>query len=131
MLRAGFTYHRASGIQLVLGVAVGLGLVEAALLHLVLNAWIPALAWVVSGLEFYGLVWIVGLNRSLPRRPIKVKIDGLLVRYGLLYETFISWHLIEEIETEGLQNLPRRAKGLLVDSPNALQREIDAHRTLQ
>ena len=65
--REGFTYHRAGGIRLLLGVGVGLGLIEATVLHLVLNAWSPVVAWLVVGLELYGLVWIVGLIRSLLR----------------------------------------------------------------
>ena len=41
---SGFTHHRETGLRLVLCVAIALGFVEAAVLHLVQSAWIPLVA---------------------------------------------------------------------------------------
>ena len=108
--RSGFTYHRETGLRLLLCVGIALGFVEAAVLHLLLSAWIPVVAWIVMGLEIYGLVWIVGLIRSLSRRLVVPSPKGLLVRYGLLYETFLPWALIKEVRTDDLGGARRYSR---------------------
>lgn len=59
-----------------------LGLVETAVLHLVLAQWSGKVAWVATGVGLFSLVYIVGLAKSLLYLPSRVEPDMLLLRLG-------------------------------------------------
>lgn len=82
---AGFTYHRESGLRLLLPTLPLLGIGDILLLELVL---LPhAATWlrvVVHGLAIYGLIWLVGLYASLRARPHRLADGRLTLHRGIL-----------------------------------------------
>jgi hypothetical protein len=82
---AGFTYHRESGLRMLLPILPLLALGDVLLIDLVLLP--DAVTWlrvIVHGLAIYGLLWLVGLYASLRARPHQLA-DGKLTLYrGIL-----------------------------------------------
>jgi hypothetical protein len=82
---AGFTYHRESGLRLLLPILPLLGLGDILLLELVL---LPhAAVWlrvVIHGLALYGLIWLIGLYASLRTRPHQLADGRLTLHRGIL-----------------------------------------------
>jgi hypothetical protein len=82
--------------------------------HLLVHRWSRVLAWIISGLTVYGVIWLAGVARSLELRPVLVGGGYLVVRYGLLFRSRIPRTAIREIR-KGMDQragvvLPRRSK---------------------
>lgn len=82
---AGFTYHRESGLRMLL-LALPLLLVgDVLLLELVLfPRAAPWLRIVLHALSIYGLAWLVGLYASVRARPHRIADGQLALHRGLL-----------------------------------------------
>ena len=81
-----FAYAEASGHRM-LAMIVGAAVVfEGVPVHLLLQHWSLAAAWVCTALDAYALLWTVALARSICLRPILVSGDRVVIRIGLLYE---------------------------------------------
>ena len=74
-----FTCLRA-WTPLLAGLLVLLG-VEIVGVHLLVSLASPTIAWVLTALSLYGVLWLVGDAQAARHRPILV--DRLLVRVGL------------------------------------------------
>ena len=76
-------YHR--GARPMLWVLAGAGLVELVVLHVIaLVFWGPKLAWPLFALSEVGLLYVLGLIRSLDKLPTLIFADRVEVRTGLL-----------------------------------------------
>lgn len=93
-----FTYHKDNGALGVLGVLLGVALVELFCVHLLLHNWSPVFTWILTILSAYGVIQIFGLMKSIPRTPIKVEQDTLKIRLGIFLEAEIPLDNIKEIE---------------------------------
>ena len=92
-----FTVHREVGYA---GVVIGLGMavvVEAVALHALLGQWSSTVAWILSGLSVYALVWLIGDYRALAARPIRLDRTRLALRVGLRWEAEIPLRSIVAI----------------------------------
>ncbi|WP_299463820.1 hypothetical protein [uncultured Microscilla sp.] len=94
-----FSYHRKSGTVLLLGVFAFMVVVEAFVLHILLEQWSIIAAWILTGLSIYSLLQIIGFARSLGKRPSVICPDELRLNYGILSETTISLAEIASIQT--------------------------------
>jgi hypothetical protein len=117
-----FTYHKESGARAVLGVFIGLVLIETFALHLLLLEWNEIIAWVLFGLSFYTALQLFGFTKSLSRRPIRIEEKKLKLRYGILSET--------EIKLADIVSIQKWTKD--PDENNVFQKlsplgELDAH----
>jgi len=54
-------------------------------MHLLLRRWSHAAAWISAAAGVYGLIWIVGLRRSLRLQPILIDESTLVLRIGFLW----------------------------------------------
>jgi hypothetical protein len=54
-------------------------------MHLLLQRWSHTAAWISAAAGVYGLVWIVGLRRSLRLQPILIDASTLMLRIGFLW----------------------------------------------
>jgi hypothetical protein len=80
------TLHRRSSWNVV---ALGLGLVivvETVPTHLVAMERAPAVAWALSALSLYALLWLIGDSQALRLRPCRLEDDALRVRVGLRWK---------------------------------------------
>jgi len=110
---AAFTQHRGSGLGGMVGALSFACAVEAVGVHLLVAEWNAAVAWVLTGFSIYGMIWLVGLGRSVALRPTIVGRDALRVRIGALYEAVVPFEAIESVTQ--LRGAPanRRAPGYL------------------
>lgn len=107
-----YASHRKSGLGGVIGALALACAGEAAGVHLLVEQWSPAAAWALTALSVYGILWLVGLGRSVALRPTVLSADGLRVRVGLLWEMAIPFGCIAAV-TAGASGTPRRAPGHL------------------
>ena len=78
--------------------------------HILAVKWSTTLAWVLTGLSFYSALQLIGIIRSVPKRPITVRNNQMILRFGILSETVIPYDAIERIETANSSNFDK-AKG--------------------
>lgn len=110
-----FSYHRAAGTQMVLGVFIFLIIIEAVAVHLLLQGWSIVAAWILTGLSIYGCLQILGILKSLSRRPIALGKNSLSVRYGIMNETNIPYSQI--VLTTSFTHSVEKSDGFIHLSP--------------
>jgi hypothetical protein len=95
----GFTYHRESGLRMLLPMLPLLAAGDVLLLELVLlphaAAWLRVVAHVLA---IYGLVWLVGLYASLRARPHQLALGRLVLHRGMLRQLEVPLAEIESID---------------------------------
>lgn len=115
-----FQYAQASGwgtLPMFLAIAV---VFEAFPVHLLLRHWSPLAAWICTGLDAYGILWLVAMTRAAALRPILVPNRGavnapdrILFRLGLIWEAELSSESIKSCVRVSGPGPNRRAKGYL------------------
>lgn len=110
---AAFTQHRRSGIGGMIGALAFACAVEAAVVHLLVARWNPTVAWVLTATSGYGVLWLVGLGRSIVLRPTTLGPDGLRVRVGMLHEARVPVDAIASVTPVRAAPANRRARGYL------------------
>ncbi|MFK8007338.1 MAG: hypothetical protein AB8H03_13250, partial [Saprospiraceae bacterium] len=83
---------------LVFGVFIGLVVVETFAFHILVERWSPIVAWIGTGLSLYSMVQIIGIIKSASRRPIILKDEKVLLRFGIMSETDVAYEDIERVE---------------------------------
>jgi len=81
--------------------------------HLLVARWSTLAAWILTAVSLYGMIWLLGLSRSLLLLPTIVGPDSLEIRYGLLARLQIRREEIAQVErlknaSPGAAVLPRR-----------------------
>ena len=112
-----FTVHRTSSYVPVL-VAIAMALiVETVAVHFLVRLHSIALAWTLTILSLYTLLWLIGDYRALVARPIRVTATHLRFRYGLRWEADIPREVIAnpQVLPPALGPTPKE-KGRLVAS---------------
>jgi hypothetical protein len=92
-----FTIHERVGNADIFGVLPLLCLLEIPAVHLLLQHWSPALAWIATGVSLYGVIWLIGLARAFRLRPVLVGRDYLYLRYGLLFQLRVPKEMIAHV----------------------------------
>lgn len=82
----------------VLGAIIFLVIAETFIFHLLLQRWSETAAWILSGLSIYSGLQLLGLSRSMSKRPIYVQEDRLELRYGIFGETSVPLSDICKVE---------------------------------
>jgi hypothetical protein len=93
-----FSYHKESGILVILGVLLFVALVELFSVHLLLHENYKTAAWVLSIISLYGLIQLIGLMKSIPHTPIRLEENQLVVRMGIFQEAAIPYAFIDTVE---------------------------------
>ena len=112
-----FSYHKKSGISLIIGTLVGVVLVETFAAHLLLERWNETVAWIASALSIYGILQLIAIARSAAQRPIRIEAKNqlLYLTYGFFAAAEIPLTDIERIDRTS-RSLPER-EGHLFLSP--------------
>lgn len=93
-----FSNYKGSGILSTLGAVIFLVGVEMITIHILASKWSTTLAWVLTGLSIYSAIQLIGIIRSVPKRPIIIKDKQLILRFGMLSETIIPFEVINTID---------------------------------
>lgn len=78
-----FTVHEKSGWSSVVAGLVVLIVAESIGAHLLLQLWSRRAAWIMTSLDLYGMLWLLGDFNALRARPSLIADDVLRIRYGL------------------------------------------------
>ncbi|MEQ6165671.1 hypothetical protein AAOE16_00635 [Ekhidna sp. MALMAid0563] len=92
-----YSYHQKTSTQMVLGVFFFIIMIEAIAVHLLLQSWSQVVAWILTCLSIYGCFQILGILKSLSRRPISIKNDAVILRYGIMNEVEVPYNQIKQI----------------------------------
>jgi len=99
-----FTLHRKTMAgDLFFCVAV-LSLIEILPVHLLVSHWSATAAWILTALSIYGAIWLMAMARAFTLRPMLVSTDGIVVRYGLLFNLRIPAGKIRAVRTQAPTN---------------------------
>ena len=93
-----FSHHKNSGSLALFGVIILIIFGESIALHFLLTSWNNTVAWVLTGLSLYTLFQIFGFARSLPKRPISITTNSIILKYGIINEVEIRFSEIDQIE---------------------------------
>jgi hypothetical protein len=101
-----FTYHRTSSYG-ALGFAFLIAtLAEAIPIHILVARWRPGVAWLLTALAGYGLLWFLADYRATRLRPILFDGETLTIRTGLRWTIQIPRASIVAIHTTPPQSEP-------------------------
>jgi hypothetical protein len=92
-----FTYHKDSGTIALLIAVIFIVAIETFVIHILVLRWNNTVAWILTFLSIYSAIQILGLLRSMPKRPISIENGRLYLRYGIMNETTIEFNKIESI----------------------------------
>ncbi|MCB1216186.1 hypothetical protein KDL44_02265 [bacterium] len=117
-----FSYHeRCDYGSLVLAVSILAGFELVAVHALVASLWSHSLAWLLSGLSAYGLLWLRADYVASTRRPLEIRDGLLLLRCGLRWTAVVPLELIESLDMlqeQARQSAPGELRMLLCGDPN-------------
>src|SRR6266852_1090130 len=83
------TSHRRPGWGGVLVAFAMIVIVESVAMHVLISLWSAKLAWTVTALSSYSLVWLLGDYRALVLRPTLLTSSALRLRIGMRWQTEI------------------------------------------
>lgn len=113
--RQHFTYHRKSGY---VGILTGMMMVlvaETVALHVIVQHWSAAAAWVLTILSIYGALWLIGDYHMIRTHPIVLTDETLYLRIGMRWRANIPVQNVSGI----LLGTPRNSK-----SPDYLRASV-------
>ncbi len=93
-----FSYHKKHETIILLWVVIFMCLVEAILVHILVAHWSITIAWIFTAISLYTAIQLLGIIKSIPRRPIAIENGKLKLRYGFISETSIPIDNISGIE---------------------------------
>ena len=114
-----FSVHRTSTYASILA-GIGMALVmETVAVHFLVRIRSTALAWTLTALSVYTLLWLIGDYRALVSRPIRVTATQLRFRYGLRWEVDIPRDAIGAMEllSPALAPTPKQEGRLVASLP--------------
>ncbi|GAB3890305.1 hypothetical protein [Spirosoma agri] len=117
-----FTTYRKSGqVALTVGIIL-VGLIETAGIHLLINRWNPTAAWIATLVGLYGLLFLVADLTASVKRPVLVRNDHVLLRFGLRGQVYISKEHIKRVDSirDKPTPSPETMNGTLLSTPNVL-----------
>jgi hypothetical protein len=129
----GFTVHERNGWGTIVACILAMIGFESIGMHLLVQMWSVKAAWIVTALDLYGALWLIGDYHALRLRPSYAKDGILYIRYGLRWNAEVPMGEIEGVE-EVRSEADWKQKGILkmamLDEPKYLVRlrqPITAH----
>ncbi|WP_078379936.1 hypothetical protein [Sutcliffiella halmapala] len=118
-----YTYHKSSQIKTIVIVFSILIIAEGALFHFLIQRWSDIAAWILTVLNVYALMYMVGLYNSVRFLPHMIKQGKLFIHLGFQSSIEIDIDNIESIrqakEIDLGEKIPRDTyySLLQIDSP--------------
>lgn len=112
-----YTYYKKSGVKAAVGVFLFLVAIETFVIHILVERWNVAAAYILTFLSLYTCLQMFALLRSMNQRLISIdKEEGVLrMKYGFFNHTEIPLDQIENIELNS-RSLPAE-KSMVAFSP--------------
>jgi hypothetical protein len=85
-----FSYHLKSGYGVTIALMIGLSLIEIVLVHLVVHQFNPTVAWILTFLTLYTVLWLIGDYQAIRLHPIVVDDTHLHLRAGMRWRVSLS-----------------------------------------
>src|SRR5262249_2312841 len=92
-----FSMHRRSHYGVVIGVFLFLLGSEAVATHVVVAHWSRGAAWLLSASSVWAALWLIGDAHALRLQPLRVTAEGLAVRVGIRWRTFVPHEALLDI----------------------------------
>jgi len=118
-----FTVHERSGWPTVLACIIVLIVAEGIGMHLLLSRWTPVAAWIWTGLDLWGIVWLLGDYQALRLRRSSIDGEALHLRYGMRWSVSVPLAKIvsvEEVRAEAEWKRKDVLKVAMLDEPRWL-----------
>ena len=94
-----FTYHKTIQYGILFWVIFVITIITAPVLHFLLIQWHVSVAWVVTGLTIYSLIWFCGDYNIIKHKPIVLLENKLLIRIGIRWKADIALPNIQNVES--------------------------------
>ena len=138
------TVHERSGWGTVVVCFVVLISFECVGVHLLVQQWSAKVAWTLTALDLYGVLWLIGDYRALRLRPTLIRPGGIELRYGRRLRATIPRDNIAAVENisdetqwkkkgtiklallEAPKYLIRLRQPVIAESVAGIKRKIDA-----
>ncbi len=121
---AAFSGHRESGFLALLGAVGFLVVIETAVAHLVVGHWYPVVAWWLTGLGGYTLLFLLAHAHAVRLSPLLLAADSLTVRVGFVWQLAVPRAAVAAAEAIGEAPAPGaatlNAAKVLLAAPNVL-----------
>ncbi|MGF7033845.1 hypothetical protein J2T17_004793 [Paenibacillus mucilaginosus] len=93
-----YTYHRNNNQILYAAMLTKILLLETAALHLIVQTWSTAAAWLLTAADLWLLTLIWADCRASVLQPVRLSAGGLRLRYGLRIQADLPWNRIASVE---------------------------------
>ncbi len=94
-----FTYYKTSQYTALFWVIFISTLISTPVLHFLLMQWHEWIAWIVTGLTIYGLIWLYIDYRAIKHNPITLLDNILHIRIGKRWKADVALSNIKNIES--------------------------------
>jgi hypothetical protein len=92
-----FSVHQRGGATAVLYVMAAMGVLETAVVHILVQHWSARAAWAFTAFDLYGVLWIVAAARALVLRPILVGADTIVFRASFWWTVAVDRTNVAEV----------------------------------
>lgn len=92
------TVHERSGWGSIAACFVVIIAFESIGVHLLIAHWSTPIAWVMTSLDLYGILWVIGDYRALRLCPTLITNDAIELHYGLRWTATIPRDNIASVE---------------------------------
>lgn len=119
------TTHERSGWGTVVACIVILICFEGIGVHLFVQQWSAKVAWTLTALDLYGILWLIGDYRALRLRPTLISPDRIELRHGRRFRATIQRDniaAVENITDESQWKKKGTVKLALLEAPRYLIR---------
>ncbi len=92
-----FTYIKETMYGVFLWVIFISTMIEVPIVHYFLSLWSVPVAWVVTGVTLYGMIWLLGDYKAIKHMPIRIDEIHLFIRIGVRSKVNIALSNIDTI----------------------------------
>lgn len=120
-----FTIHERTGWGAIVAALMLVIVAESLAAHLLIQMWSVRAAWIMTALDLYAILWLLGDYNALRLRPSYASDGVLHVRYGLRWNVTVVLDdiaSIEPVREEGEWKRRGVLKVAMLDAPRFLVR---------
>jgi len=94
-----YTYHKKSGIKMILSVFLVLIIIEIIVIHLLVSTWNSNVAWILTLVSLYAMFQVISIMKSMDKRHITINHEQstLDINYGFACQTKIPFNQLLKI----------------------------------
>jgi len=94
-----YTYIKETMYGVFLWVIFISTMIEVPIVHYFLSLWSVTVAWVVTGVTLYGMIWLLGDYKAIKYMPIRINETHLFIRIGVRSKVDIALSNIDTISS--------------------------------